>query len=237
MPSSTMVAQIAALTGDPVRAGMLNALMDGGAMPATELARIAGVTASTASGHLNRMTALGLLAVEKQGRYRYHRIATPSVARMVESIMQVAAELESAAPKRSMSPGDAALRRARICYDHLAGRLGVAVADALVARRHIELTGDAGLLTESGVAFFGDLGIDLEGRRIRRPSHILCRACLDWSEGRLHLAGSVGTMLCAHSLREGWARRIPGTAALRITPRGERVFREKVGVRFDQDQA
>jgi DNA-binding transcriptional ArsR family regulator len=227
-----MFAQIAAVAGDPVRASMLHAVMDGRALPAAELARIAGVTPSTASGHLHRMTALGLMTVEKQGRYRFHRIATAAVARMVESIMEVAAELEPGATKRATTSADAALRRARVCYDHLAGRLGVAVAEALVGRRLVDLAGDVGMLTDAGLAFFAGLGIDVPASRARRPSRVLCRACLDWSERRLHLAGSVGTMVCAHSLREGWTRRLRGTSALQITPRGERVFREQFGVRL-----
>ncbi len=134
MTSNALFAEIAALAGDPARAGMLHALMDGRALTATELARVAGVTPQTASGHLSRMLLAGLLSVAKQGRHRYHRLSTPSVARMVESIMQVAAEVEPDRKRLTVGPRDAALRQARTCYDHLAGRLGVALADGLIER-------------------------------------------------------------------------------------------------------
>jgi DNA-binding transcriptional ArsR family regulator len=231
-----MFAEIAALSGDPARATMLHALMDGRALTATELAKAAGITPQTASGHLSRMTSVGLLSVERQGRHRYHRLATPSVARMLESIMEVAAELEPDRSRLSVGPRDAAMRRARTCYDHLAGRLGVALADALTSRGHVELTGDAGLLTASGLAFLGDLGIDtapLLARRTGRSGRVLCRPCLDWSERRPHLAGSVGAAICAHSLANGWTRRLEGTRAVQITPTGERIFRERFGARIE----
>jgi DNA-binding transcriptional ArsR family regulator len=231
-----MFAEIAALSADPARATMLHALMDGRALSATELARAAGITPQTASGHLGRMTAVGLLSVEQQGRHRYHRLATSSVARMLESIMEVAAELEPDRSRLTVGPRDAAMRKARTCYDHLAGRLGVALTDALTARGHVELTGDAGLLTESGVAFLGELGIDtapLLARRTRRTGRVLCRPCLDWSERRPHLAGSVGAAICTHSFASGWTRRLDGTRAVQITPKGERTFRERFGLRIE----
>ena len=133
MASNARFAEVASLAGDPARAGMLHALMDGRAQTASELARVAGVTPQTASGHLARMAAAGLLQVEKQGRHRYHRLASPAVAQMMESIMQVASGVEAMRPAPVTGPRDAALRAARTCYDHLAGRLGVALADALVA--------------------------------------------------------------------------------------------------------
>src|SRR5262245_54674309 len=153
MASSALFAEIAALSGDPGRASMLHALMDGRALTASELARVAGITPQTASGHLTRMTAIGLLSAEKQGRHRYHRLATPTVAHMLESIMQVASR---AVPKAThVGPRDAALRRSLTCYDHLAGELGVALADALVGRGHAELTSDAGVFTATEVEFLG----------------------------------------------------------------------------------
>jgi DNA-binding transcriptional ArsR family regulator len=234
MASNAMFAQVAALAGDPARAGMLHALMDGRALTASELAQVAGITPQTASGHLARMAAAGLLGVEKQGRHRYHRLASPAVAQMIESIMQVASSLE---PRRSLSvgPRDAALRAARTCYDHLAGRLGVALADALVAGGYAELANDAGLVTDTGIALLGRIGIDVDtllARRGKRPPRILCRPCLDWSERRAHLAGAVGAALCAHSFAKGWIRRIEGTRAVAITPKGQRIFREQLGVRL-----
>ncbi|MGE0767220.1 MAG: ArsR/SmtB family transcription factor [Hyphomicrobiaceae bacterium] len=234
MASQSLFAEIAALSGDPARASMLHALMDGRALTATELARAAGITPQSASSHLARMTAVGLLAVEKQGRHRYHRLATPSVARMVESIMQVAADLEPDRKRLTVGPRDAALRRARTCYDHFAGQLGVALADALVAQGRVELTSDAGILTGAGEAFLGEIGIDIGpmlARSEKRRVRILCRPCLDWSERRPHLAGALGATLCAHGMDQGWTRRIPGTRAVDITRKGERVLREKFHVR------
>src|SRR5258708_7359506 len=224
MASHAMFAEIAALAGDPGRAGMLHALMDGRALTASELARVAGIAPQTASGHLSRMTAIGLVSVEKQGRHRYHRLATPAVAYMLESIMQVASDLEPSRKRLTVGPRDAALRRARSCYDHLAGQLGVALADALVAQGYAGLTSDAGIITQSGMEFFGRIGIDvgaIPARGVTRPGRVLCRPCLDWSERRLHLAGAVGAALCAHSFESGWIRRIDGTRAVMITPKGQ----------------
>jgi DNA-binding transcriptional ArsR family regulator len=235
MASNVMFAEIAALAGDPARAGMLHALMDGRALTASELAHVAGIAPQTASGHLARMTAVGLLSVEKQGRNRYHRLASPAVAQMMESIMQVASDLAPAHRPLCVGPRDAALRAARTCYDHLAGRLGVALADALVAGGYAELANDAGLITDAGMELFGRIGIDvgaLLARRGNRPPRILCRPCLDWSERRPHLAGAVGAALCMLSLKNGWIRRINGTRAVAITPKGERIFREQLGVRL-----
>jgi hypothetical protein len=209
--------------------------MDGRALTASELARVAGVTPQTASGHLMRMTVAGLLRVEKQGRHRYHRLATPAVARMMESIMEVASALAPGRRPLTVGPRDAALRHARTCYDHLAGRLGVALTDAMIERGHVELTSDAGILTEGGVAFLADLGVDtapLQARRTGRSGRVLCRPCLDWSERRPHLAGAVGAAICAASLAKGWTRHLDGTRAVRVTPLGERVFRDRFGARL-----
>ncbi len=232
MSNNTLFAEVAALSGEPARASMLQALMDGRALTATELAKAAGITPQTASGHLNRMTTAGLIKVEQQGRHRYHRLATPSVAQMLESIMQVAAELAPQRARLTVGPRDAALRRARTCYDHFAGHLGVGLADALLARGRIELTSDAGILTDSGMAFLGDIGIDtapMFARRTKSSGRVLCRPCLDWSERRLHLGGAVGAAICTHSLAKGWTRRLDGTRAIQITPKGAHIFRERFG--------
>jgi len=237
MTSNAMFAEIAALAGDPARAGMLHALMDGRALTASELARVAGVTPQTATGHLSRMTTAGLLCVEKQGRHRYHRLATPAVARMIESIMQVASTLDPVrSSKLVVGPRNAAMRTARMCYDHLAGRLGVALADALVAGGHAEITSDGGVVTDAGVAFLERVGIDVEPlleRRGKRSGRVLCRPCLDWSERRPHIAGSLGAELCRQSFVNNWIRRIEGSRAVTITPKGYRIFREAFGARLD----
>lgn len=235
MASNALFAEVATLAGEPARAGMLHALMDGRALTASELAQVASITAQTASSHLARMVTAGLLSVEKQGRHRYHRLASPAVAQMMESIMRVASDLEPAQRRLVVGPRDAALREARTCYDHLAGRLGVALADALVAGGHAELSGDGGMITGAGVTFLARVGIDVEAlqaRRGTRSTRILCRPCLDWSERRPHLAGAIGAALCAHSLAKAWVRRIEGTRAVGITPKGQRVYREEFGVRL-----
>ncbi len=229
MTRTAVFAEIATAAGDPARAGMLNALMDGRALTATELARVAGITPQTASGHLARLTVSGLIAVEKQGRHRYHRLATPAVARMLESIMQVAAEAEPRRTKAFTGPRDIAMRAARTCYDHLAGHLGVALADAMVAKGQIELAPDAGIVTDTGMALLQRLGIDLDARG-KRKGRLLCRPCLDWSERRPHLAGAVGTALCTHCFDAGWIRRVEGTRAVTITAKGQRNFREIFGI-------
>ena len=232
MSNTTMFAQVAALAGDQARVSMLHALVDGRALTAGELARVAGIAPQTASSHLGRLISSGIIAVEKQGRHRYHRLATPTVARMLESIMQVAAELQPSGKALIVGPKDAALRKARTCYDHFAGRLGVAIADAMVERGFIELQSDAGVLSDGGIAFLGDIGIAIEpflSRRTKQSGRVLCRPCLDWSERRPHLAGVVGAAICSHSLENGWARRLSDSRAVLVTPKGSRIFREKFG--------
>jgi len=234
MNSSPVFAQIAALAGDPARAAMLHALLDGRALTASELAKFAGIAPQTASGHLSQMTAGGLLCVEKQGRHRYHRLASPAVAQMMESIMQVAA-LKPSTRQLSTGPRDAVMRAARTCYDHLAGKLGVAIADAMVGKGFLELTPDAGLVTEPGVRFLAAIGIDtnkLAARRGKTTGRVLCRPCLDWSERRPHLAGAVGAAICQHCFDQGLVRRVNGTRAVTITPKGQRVFREQFGAQL-----
>jgi DNA-binding transcriptional ArsR family regulator len=235
MSSNAKFAQVAALAGDPARASMLHALMDGRALTASELARVAAIAPQTASGHLAQMIAAGLLGVEKQGRHRYHRLASPAVARMMESIMQVAARLEPAR-RLSVGPRDSALRAARTCYDHLAGQLGVALTDAMIGRGYLELQTDAGLVTEPGLKFLARLGIEVEtltARWRKSSGRVLCRPCLDWSERRPHLAGAVGAALCARAFEKGWVRRLEGSRAVAVTPRGQQVFREQFGARFE----
>ena len=236
MTSNTNFAEIAALAGDPARAGMLHALMDGRALTASELARVAGIAPQTASGHLTRMTTAGLLKVEKQGRHRYHRLASPGVARMMESIMQVASDMTPPRTRLTVGPREVALRSARTCYDHLAGRLGVALTDALVAASYAELTNEAGLVTDTGIDFLVCMGVDrnaLLAPRTKRSRRVLCRPCLDWSERRWHLAGAVGAAICARSFASGWIRRIDATRAVMITHKGLQVFREQFGARIE----
>ena len=155
---------------------------------------------------------------------------------MMESIMQVASGRETTQPRLVVGPRDAALRAARTCYDHLAGRLGVALAAALVEGGRVELASDGGMVTDAGVAFFVRIGIHLDvlaTQSGKRSARVLCRPCLDWSERRPHLAGTIGAALCAHSLGKGWIRRNSGTRAVTITPKGRHVFRDEFDVRLE----
>ncbi|GGF41624.1 ArsR family transcriptional regulator [Aliidongia dinghuensis] len=217
MIAASNLAEVAALVGDPARANMLAALMDGRALTATELAFMARVTPQTASAHLAKLSDSHLLAVTKQGRHRYFRLASPLVGRMLEGIMAVAA-IEAPQRHRPPSVKDAALRQARTCYDHLAGRLGVALADALTARGHVVLGDDGGTVTDSGTAFFQAIGIDLATSHKRQ--RCFCRPCLDWSERRPHLAGSLGAALADAAFAQGWIERLRDTRAVGITAAG-----------------
>ena len=230
MLTTAAFAETAALIGDPTRANMLAALMDGRALTAKELAGVAGVTAQTASGHLAQLTGAGLLAMERQGRHRYHRLASPAVAQMLENIMSVTAgniaALGPARPAR-VGPRDVALRRARTCYDHLAGQIAVAIADRMTERGQLELSPDGGAITDEGVGFLRGLGVDLEtasARAARHGGRVFCRPCLDWSERRPHIAGALGTALCTACFGQGWIRRIEGTRAVAVTPVGRVVL-------------
>jgi DNA-binding transcriptional ArsR family regulator len=222
--------------GDPARANMLHALLDGRALTATMLAKVAGISPQTASGHLSRLTSVGLVTIEKQRRFRLHRLANPSVARMVEAIMLVAAELEPDRSRFTIEPGDMALRRARTCYDHFAGRLGVSLADTFVERGFVELNSEAGVLTEAGLSFLSSAGLDIGPMMVRQGKHssrLPCRACFDWSERRAHLGGALGAMICTHSLKRGWVKRIEGTRAVLVTAKGKQIFGEIFGATID----
>ncbi|ACL59058.1 ArsR/SmtB family transcription factor [Methylobacterium nodulans] len=223
MVTTASIAEIGAMIGDPARVAMLQALMGGRALSAGELAAVAGIAPQTASGHLAQLTASGLLAVTRQGRHRYHRLAAPAVARLLESLMQVAG---TAAATPRTGPRDERLRLARTCYDHIAGRLGVALADALAAAGWIELGDEAGLVTPEGLSRLTALGLDLSVPPHRGRAVPLCRPCLDWSERRPHLAGRLGAALCTHGLAQGWIRRQAGSRALAVTPEGRRAYRE-----------
>lgn len=224
MVTIASVAEIASLAGDPARASMLLELMDGRALTAGELARAANVAPQTASGHLAKLAKAGLVTIRAQGRHRYHRLASARIAEMLESLMKVAAESRGASALRT-GPRDANLRAARTCYDHIAGRLGVALTDSLVERGHVVLDDESATLTNSGAAFFARLGLNAPDE-----SPLTCRPCLDWSERRSHLAGRLGAALCRHCLDQGWVRRSRDSRALSVTPSGMAAFDKLFGV-------
>jgi DNA-binding transcriptional ArsR family regulator len=219
------IARIASLIGDPARANMLAALSDGRALTASELAAEAGVTKQTASSHLARLSEGGLLAFEAQGRHRYFRLAGEDVGHALEALMGLAAV--RGRPRTRTSPSDPALRRARVCYGHLAGELGVHLFSRFGARRWLSMDEGDIDLTPSGRRTLTEFGIDIEGlSSLRRP---LCRPCLDWSERRHHLAGSLGQALFTRFTQLGWARREKASRVVRFTPGGERAFARWLG--------
>jgi DNA-binding transcriptional ArsR family regulator len=214
------IARIASLVGDPARANMLTALMDGGALTASELALEAGVTMPTASSHLAKLVEGGLLTLQRQGRHRYYALSGHHIAAMLETISGVA---ERVGPRRARpGPRDAAMREARICYDHLAGDRGVALYDSLLSRRILALRADTVDIGPKGQAFFDELGIDLPSLSgQRRP---LCRSCLDWSVRRSHLAGALGAAMLDKIMEWKWARRDPQSRAILFSPAGKQNF-------------
>jgi DNA-binding transcriptional ArsR family regulator len=223
------VSEIAALVGNPARANILMALIDGRALTASELSYIAGVSPQTTSEHLGMLRQAKLLSMTKQGRHCYFRLGSPQVARMIESIMVVAAD----APQRyrpRWNGGDQ-LRTARTCYDHIAGRLGVALTDALTRHEHIVLSEDGGMVTRGGEKYLSDFGVQLDD--LRRGRRTFCRPCIDWSERRPHLAGALGTALAERCFALGWIARIRDSRALKISAKGEQGFGEVFGVTLD----
>ena len=214
------IAAIAALLGDPTRSRMVTALMRGAARTATELALDGGVTPSTASTHLSRLVGAGLLAIERQGRHRYFRLANPQVAAAIEGLMSIAPA--SAGRGAPFGPADPSLRRARVCYDHLAGELAVGFLDRLRASRLLHGDDAALSLTAAGESWCGRLGVDLEALRARRRP--LLRACLDWSERRVHLAGALGAAIFVRLTALRYARREADSRAVHLSPRGERLL-------------
>ena len=227
--SAITIAEIGALVGDSARANMLAALMGGQALTASELAWRAGVTAQTTSGHLAKLTGAGLLTLARQGRHRYYRLASPLVGRMLEGVMAVAS-VQSPPRYRPRSRIDDDLQQARTCYDHLAGRLGVALADALSARRYVVLGEDGGTTTRRGERFLAGWGIDLADAARQRRS--FCRPCLDWSERRAHIAGALGARLADRCFELDWIQRRRDSRALTITRRGARGLEELLGIRL-----
>ena len=226
--NTNQVAHTAALMGEPARAAMLLALMDGRALTAQELAAAAGVSPATASRHLALLQEAAFLQMEKQGRHHYHRLASPEVASLIEKLMQVAVPTVAAV---KVGPRGQALRTARVCYDHLAGRLGVAVANHLVEASAVVLQDNAHVLPGDGLnASLQRLGVLNGAEALKaRSSRPVCLPCLDWSERRSHVAGRLGALICTHCLTQGWLVRHPGSRALRVSEPGARALRDWMG--------
>jgi DNA-binding transcriptional ArsR family regulator len=224
------IAFVANLLADPSRAAMCLALAGGEARPAGELAARAGVSAQTASNHLAKLIAGRILRVEQQGRWRYYRLAGADVGHVVEALAVVAPPLPHPVADDGMDDTARRLKNARTCYSHLAGRLGVALADALVAERWLEDDDRRYRLTPTGTHALRALGIDVEPRRAQAPA----RRCLDWTERRPHVAGPVGTALATLALDRGWIRRLRGTRAVVVTPPGRTQLEKVFNLRWEE---
>ena len=225
MITGPIIAEIAALVGDPARAMMMSALLDGRALTASELAVAARVTPQTASTHLAKLTEAGLLSVARDGRHRHFRLASPTVCDMIDGIVAVA--LAKRPRHRPLTRQARALSAARICYDHLAGRLSVDLTDSFVAREYIVLHGEGAVITTAGTRFLTEFGVELPaGRSTRR----LCRLCLDWTERRPHIAGALGAAITGRYFDLGWMERMNRSHAVVVTPAGRRGFRKIFGV-------
>ena len=218
------IAGLSAMIAEPARAKILLALMAGKALTATELALEGDITAQTASSHLAKLVAGKLLVVRKQGRHKYFQLADADIAGLLETLLNISAK--SAHPGVKTGPDDAGLRQARICYDHLAGEISVALYDSLVSRGYIRIVEDTGqpqlVVTAQGQVFFAALGLDFE--LLTAKKRPLCKACLDWSERRFHLAGALGRWILDDLLSKGWAVRDPDSRVIRFNKAGLQRF-------------
>jgi DNA-binding transcriptional ArsR family regulator len=219
MKDGPVIASVATLLGDPARANILTALMDGRALTVSELAQAAGVTLQTASGHLSKLNAANLLSAEKQGRHRYFKLSGPDVAQVLEALMGLAQR--TGAVRVRTGPKDKALRTARICYDHLAGESGVNLFKG-ISQQGLVVGDNEPVLSSKGRKFFTAFGIDIAAlEQARRP---VCRNCLDWSERRNHLGGALGAAILSELKARKWLRQEEGRV-LRFSPQGHEKFR------------
>jgi DNA-binding transcriptional ArsR family regulator len=223
MKAGPDIAMVASLVGDPARSNMLTALMTGRALTASELAQEAGITPQTASSHLAKLEAGGLIEPEKQGRHRYYRLTGPDVAGVLEGLAGLAAR--AGHMRVRTGPKDPALRRARICYDHLAGDLGVQMLESMKKQRLVRASKQAIELTHEGRRFMAD-ALQIDTDALAHPRRPVCKACLDWSERRHHLAGTLGAALMARFTELKWAARddAPGSRVVNFTRSGEKRF-------------
>jgi DNA-binding transcriptional ArsR family regulator len=228
MKAGPDIAMVASLVGDPARSNMLTALMSGRALTASELAHQAGVTPQTASSHLAKLEAGGLIEPDKQGRHRYYRLTGPDVAGVLEGLAGLAAR--AGHMRVRTGPKDPALRRARICYDHLAGDLGVQMLDSMKKQRLVRQTRQAIELTAEGKRFM-EKALQIDAETLAHPRRPVCKACLDWSERRHHLAGTLGAAVMTRFTELKWAARdsTPGSRVVNFSRNGEKRFAELFG--------
>lgn len=223
------VAQVAKLIANGPRAVMLDLLMDGQSHPAGVLAREAGVAPSTASGHLGALAERGLVTIERVGRQRRYRLSGPEVADAMESLAVLAPTIGISSLRQATKAEQ--LRRARTCYDHLAGRLGVALTEALVSGRSLRRTGGAFELTPSGRSFLEGIGVDVDGARRRKRGFAL--TCQDWTERRSHLGGALGAAVCDRLIELAWIRRRPGGRTVILTDEGAQQLAATLGIELE----
>jgi len=209
---------------------MVSALLDGRALTAAELALAARITPQTASTHLAKLTEAGLLSMDRSGRHRHFRLASPAVGDMIDGIVAVA--LAKRPRYRPLSSQARALSAARICYEHLAGRLSVDLTDSFVARKYVVLHVEAAEITRAGIRFFTEFGIEVPTLRSARRQ--FCRLCLDWTERRPHIAGAVGAAITKRYFDLGWMERMKRSHAVIVTPLGRRGFRETFGIEVSE---
>jgi DNA-binding transcriptional ArsR family regulator len=229
MKAGPDIAMVASLVGDPARSNMLSALMTGRALTASELAHQAGITPQTASSHLAKLEVGGLIELEKQGRHRYYRLTGPDVASVLEGLAGLA---ERAGHTRVRTgPKEPALRRARICYDHLAGDLGVQMLDSMRKQKLVRQSKQAIELTGEGKRFMAQ-ALQIDADMLAHPRRPVCKACLDWSERRHHLAGTLGAAVMSRFTELNWAARdsAPGSRVVNFTRTGEKRFAALFGV-------
>src|SRR5262249_9896859 len=223
MKAGPDISMVASLVGDPARSNMLTALMSGRALTASELAQEAGSRRQTGSSHLSKLEAGGLIEPEKQGRHRYYRLTGSDIAHVLEGLAGLAAR--AGHMRVRTGPKDPALRRARICYDHLAGDLGVQMLDSVRKQRLVRQTKEAIELTGEGRRFMAE-SLQIDADALAHPRRPVCKACLDWSERRHHLAGTLGAAIMTRFTELNWAARdsTPGSRVVNFTRTGEKKF-------------
>lgn len=220
------MATIGAMIGSPVRSLILSVLFDGKAITATELAQIGNISPATCSEHLKKLVQSGLLICERQGRHRYYRLSGSEVAEALEPLIHLVGSKPT--PMRTVSPQTKAIRDARLCYDHIAGKLGVQICKAMLDQNILVHTKRDYELTKNGEQFFENLGISVVELRLKR--RMFARQCLDWSERKPHVAGALGAAFTTHAFSQGWIKRAKQRRVVVITPKGRQAFIKLLGV-------